>query len=179
MSRVGKQPVEIPSGVKASVNGQTVQIEGPKGKLVYDVHHTIVVKQEENSLVVEPINTADRQAKASFGSTRSHLANMVKGVTEGWQKSLELTGVGFNAKLQGNTLTLFTGYSHDVDIEVPQGVNCNVNKSIIDLDSADKELVGSLAARIKKVCPPEPYLGKGIKYVGEQIRRKAGKAGKK
>ena len=103
---------------------------------------------------------------------------MVKGVSEGWKKSLELSGVGFTANVQGNTLKITCGYSHDVLFDIPQGVNCKVNKQRVELDSADKQLVGAIAAKIRQACPPEPYLGKGIKYTDEQIRRKAGKAGK-
>lgn len=178
MSRVGKQPVVIPSGVQVAVKGQGIEVQGPRGKLVYNAPAGIVVKVDAGSVLVSPERN-DLQSKANYGTTRAIVNNMVKGVTEGWKKALELHGVGFNAKLEGKSLVLSTGYSHDVTLTVPDGVDCKVSKTTVDLESTDKELVGTFAAKIKKVCPPEPYLGKGIRYSGEKIRRKAGKTGKK
>ena len=177
MSRVGKQPVVLPDGVKASITDSAVEVQGPKGKLSYAWNAGVAVAQEDNSIIVSMTGT-DRQAKANYGTTRAHINNMVVGVTEGFRKGLELSGVGFNAQLKGSTLVLQTGYSHDVKLEVPKDITCNVQKTKIELLSISKEAVGTFAAKVRKVCPPEPYLGKGIKYEGEQIRRKAGKTGK-
>jgi large subunit ribosomal protein L6 len=178
MSRIGKQPVAVPSGVTASIESGAVFVKGPKGQLRYTPGNGVKVVFEGGKLLVSA-DISDKQTKADYGSTRAHLNNMVKGVTEGWKRGLELNGVGFNAKLQGQTLVLSTGYSHEVKLEVPIEVKCVITKNLIELESHDKNLVGMLAARIRKVCPPEPYLGKGIKYTHETIRRKAGKTGKK
>lgn len=181
MSRIGKQPVGLPKGVTAQVSGRKVSIKGPKGELHYECGAGVKVAQDSDTLVValEKSDSIEKQHRANFGTTRAILNNMVKGVTQGWKKSLELNGVGFTAKLAGQVMTLATGYSHDVKVIIPKGVNCAINKNVIELESCDKELLGTLAARIRRVCPPEPYLGKGIKYTDETIRRKAGKAGKK
>jgi large subunit ribosomal protein L6 len=178
MSRVGKQPVTIPSGVKTALKDRSVRIEGPKGTLEHTYPSTVEVVSEKDQLIVK-VKSDSRQARADYGTVRAHINNMVLGVTKGWKKALELNGVGFNAKLAGQTLTLAVGYSHDVKIEIPKAIKCTVGKTNIDLESADKELLGTLAANIRKTCPPEPYLGKGIKYSDETIRRKAGKTGKK
>jgi large subunit ribosomal protein L6 len=177
MSRVGKQPVAIPSGVKVSIANGEVQVEGPKGKTVHQLGAFISVKDEDGNVVVEPTSKT-KQAQSNFGTTRSLIQNMIVGVTEGWTRGLELSGVGFTAQLSGNKLKLSTGYSHDVTLEIPAEVTAKVQKTSIELSSCDKQLVGQIAAKIRRVCPPEPYLGKGIKYRGEQIRRKAGKTGK-
>ncbi len=181
MSRIGKQPVGLPKGVTAQVAGSKVSIKGPKGELHYVYGAGVKVAQENDALVIGLVkaDTLDKQHKANFGTTRAIVNNMVKGVTQGWKRSLELNGVGFTAKVAGQIMTLATGYSHDVKVVIPKGVNCSVNKNVIELESCDKEVLGTLAARIRRVCPPEPYLGKGIKYTDETIRRKAGKTGKK
>lgn len=180
MSRVGKKPIAIPAGVKASINAGVVLVEGPKGKLSFSPARGVAVSVEGATLVVKAADSAaDRQVKANHGTARASLNNMVAGVATGWKRSLELNGVGFGAKVQGQSLVLSVGFSHDVTIEVPKGIKCTVNKNVIDLESADREAVGTLAAKIRKVWPPEPYLGKGIKYAEETIRRKAGKTGKK
>jgi large subunit ribosomal protein L6 len=177
MSRIGKQPVELPAGVKASVIGQLIRVEGPKGKLEQKFSSNISVAQDGNVLVVKPLKDSP-QAKADYGTTRSLVNNMVLGVTNGWGRKLELVGVGFTAALQGQKLTLNTGYSHKVDIELPKEVKATVQKTSIEIESCDKQQVGELAAMIRNVCPPEPYLGKGIRYSGEVVRKKAGKSGK-
>jgi large subunit ribosomal protein L6 len=178
MSRIGKQPVTVPSGVTASVESGAVFVKGPKGQLRYTPGSGVKVVFEGGKLVLSA-DTSNKQTKADFGSARAHLNNMVKGVTEGWKRGLELNGVGFNAKLQGDILVLSVGYSHEVKLDMPKDVKCVITKNVIELESFDKNLVGVVAARIRKVCPPEPYLGKGIKYTHETIRRKAGKTGKK
>lgn len=178
MSRIGKQPVAIPAGVKAAVNNGIVHVEGPKGKLDYTLGHGVQAAVEDGKLIVS-IVANDNQTRANFGTARARINNMVVGVTKGWKRSLELFGVGYNAKIQGQALTLAVGFSHEVKMDLPQTVKCNVVKNTIELESADRELVGTVAARIRKVQPPEPYLGKGIKFTEEKVRRKAGKTGKK
>ncbi len=178
MSRVGKQPVDVPAGVKVGIQGAQVSVEGPRGKLDFKCGAGIEVAQVDGKLVVTSLRN-DRQARADFGTTRAMLQNMVVGVTQGWKRSLTLTGVGYTAKLQGNELVLAVGLSHEAKILIPTGINCKVEKTSIELEANDKQVVGDLAARIRRVQPPEPYLGKGISYTGERIRRKAGKAGKK
>ncbi len=188
MSRVGKQPVAIPSGVKAVVQDGKILVEGPKGKLSFAPGEGVKVEVKDGKILVSPLVTQKdktgkefipKQIKANYGTARATINNMVTGVTKAWKRSLELNGVGFVAKVQGQVLTLAVGFSHDVVINVPKEVKCTVNKNVIDLESADRQLVGTLASGIRKVQPPEPYLGKGIKYVEETIRRKAGKTGKK
>lgn len=180
MSRIGKLPVAIPQGVKASVQAGDVVIEGPKGRLSYRPAQGVSVAVEGGRVIVSAgDNLEDAQLKANFGTTRARINNMVKGVSAGWKRALELNGVGFTAKLAGQALTLTVGFSHEVVVQVPKEIKCTINKNTIELDGADREQIGQLAATIRKVQPPEPYLGKGIKYVEEKVRRKAGKTGKK
>jgi len=181
MSRIGKQPVTVPSGVQASISGRTVSIQGPKGKLSFEAGRGVSISQSGNVIQValEKKDSSDKQEKANFGTARAQINNMVTGVTQGFKRSLEMNGVGFTAKLGGNVLTLSVGYSHDVKIMLPKEIKCVVNRNTIELECCDREMIGTLAAKIRKVCPPEPYLGKGIKYSEEKIRRKAGKTGKK
>ncbi len=178
MSRVGKQPVAIPSGVKVAVNAGVVSVEGPKGKLEQRVLPFIEASVENDEVVLAKKGNT-KQAAANWGTTRSLVSNMVQGVTEGWTKSLELHGVGFVAQMKGDVITLATGYSHKTDVKVPAIVQAKVDKQKIDLESCDRQAVGELAATLRAVCPPEPYLGKGVRYAGEAVRRKAGKAGAK
>ncbi len=178
MSRIGKLPVAIPAGVKGSVASGSVAVEGPKGKLTFVVRSGVNVEVIDGKFICS-ITGSDIQSRANFGTTRATINNMVLGVSAGWKKSLELNGVGFVAKLQGKNLVLAVGFSHDVVMEVPGDIKCVVTKNLIDLESCDKELVGMFAAKIRQVQPPEPYLGKGIKYSDEVVRRKAGKTGKK
>lgn len=177
MSRIGKLPVEVPQGVKATVDGATVSVEGPKGKLSYEVKSGVKVELADSQVVVK-LEGSDAQARANYGTTRAIINNMVQGVSKGWQKVLELHGVGYTAKQQGNDIVLSVGFSHDVTMTIPEGVTCKVSKSSIELESTNREAVGTFAAKIRDVQPPEPYLGKGIRYAGEKVRRKAGKAGK-
>ncbi|RMD85976.1 MAG: 50S ribosomal protein L6 [Candidatus Dadabacteria bacterium] len=177
MSRVGKLPVTLPEGVKAEVNGSMVKIEGPKGKMEHTIPAGVKASVKDGTLCVE-IDSNSKQARANWGTVRSLLNNSVIGVKDGWKKRLELHGVGYGAKLNGNELVLTVGLAHDVKFTVPDGIKCSVQKSAIDLESVDKQLVGNFAARVRKARPPEPYLGKGIRIAGEHVRRKAGKAGK-
>ena len=178
MSRIGKLPVAVPSGVKCAVAGGVVSVEGPKGKLSYTIRPGVAVEVVDGKFVVSMVRS-DLQAKADYGTARATINNMVKGVSAGWKKILELNGVGFNAKLQGQKLVLSVGFSHDVTMDVPSAIKCNVQKNSIEMESADREILGTFAAKVRDVQPPEPYLGKGIKYSDEKVRRKAGKTGKK
>ncbi len=178
MSRIGKLPVAVPQGVKGAIAGNVVSVEGPKGKLSYSVRPGVKVEMADGNFVVSMIGS-DAQSKADYGTTRATINNMVQGVSKGWKRVLELNGVGFAAKLQGKNLVLAVGFSHEVSMELPAEIKANVQKNSIELESANRELVGTFAAKIRQVQPPEPYLGKGIKYAEEKIRRKAGKTGKK
>lgn len=176
MSRVGKQPIVLPAGVKVSAVDGLVTVEGPKGKLEFQPGSGVSVESGEKEVVVQ-VAGEDKQSKSDWGTARARINNMVLGVTQGYKRELELNGVGYTAEVSGSTLTLSVGFSHKVKIDIPQGVECKAAKTKIELESIDKQLVGNTAAKIRWSCPPEPYLGKGVKYAGEQIRRKAGKAG--
>jgi len=179
MSRIGKKPVLLPGGVKAVVDGNTVRVEGPKGKLEKVFHQDMMIKQIDDTLVVE--RPSDNKLHRSLhGLTRTLLSNMVQGVSAGFQKNLELVGVGYRAAMQGKKLVLTVGYSHPVEIVPPAGIEIEVPAvTKVAVKGIDKELVGAVAANIRAVREPEPYKGKGIKYEGERIRRKVGKAGAK
>jgi len=179
MSRIGKQPIPLPQGVEVQINGTLVKVKGPKGELERDLHRDMIIRMDENSIVVE--RPSDNKLHRSLhGLTRTLLNNMVVGVTRGFEKSLELTGVGYRASKQGNKLVLAVGYSHPVEITPPAGLEIDVPAPTkIVVRGMDKEKVGALAANIRAVREPEPYKGKGIKYEGERIRRKVGKAGGK
>ncbi len=177
MSKIGKQLIKLPEGVTAKITGDLVVILGPKGNLERKLPHGFSVEEKEGSLAVKPQNNAFALSP-NFGTTRAILANMVLGVSTGWKKVLELVGAGYRAEVAGNTLSLSVGYSHPVKFEAPQGIAIKVEKMLITIEGADKEVVGQTAAFIRNVRPPEPYKGKGIKYQDEVIRRKAGKAAK-
>ena len=178
MSKIGKSPVAILEGAKVEINGRSVKVSGPKGELNLTLPKEIDAKV--NGTDVELTRKGDfKQALALHGTFRSLINNMVKGVTAGWQKKLELVGTGFRAEVSGNTLSLTVGFSHPVKIEAPNGITFKVEKSIVTVDGIDREVVGQVAANIRGVKPPEPYKGKGIKYVDEVIRRKPGKAAAK
>lgn len=178
MSKIGKLPVKLPSGVTVEVNGQTVVVSGPKGKLEVNFKKELIdVKVIGGEVVVESKKDS-KIGKSVWGTTRALIANHVKGVDEGWKKQLELVGTGYRSEVQGNTLVLTVGYSHPVKIEAPGGISFKVEKGIINVEGIDRQLVGQVAADIRATRPPEPYKGKGAKYVGEVIRRKAGKAAK-
>jgi len=179
MSRIGKKPVELPSGVEISVSGDNfVTVKGPLGQLEQQLPQAMQIQVEDNQVqVIRPSD--EKEHRALHGLSRSLLANMVEGVTKGYSRNLELVGVGYRAALQGKDITLTVGYSHPVVINAPQGIEFEVpapNK--ITVKGIDKQAVGQIAAEIRAVRKPEPYLGKGIKYEGERIRRKVGKAGK-
>jgi large subunit ribosomal protein L6 len=175
MSRIGKKAVPVPAGVTVSVTGQSVAVKGPKGELKEVLNEQVLVKMEEGGVKVDPINQS-KLARSSWGMSRTLVANMVKGVTEGYSKSLEINGVGYRAALDGKVLKLNLGYSHDVNYPVPAGIDIKTPKPTeIVISGIDKQRVGQVAAEIREWRGPEPYKGKGIKYAGETIFRKEGK----
>ena len=178
MSRVGQAPIAVPSGVEIDISGGSVRVKGPKGELEQRIPENISVAQQDAEIKVERANE-QRETKALHGLTRSLLSNMVEGVTKGFEKSLEIQGVGYRAQKRGNALELAVGFSHPVTKSAPQGIEFDVPQPTrIVVRGIDKELVGQVAAEIRAIRKPEPYKGKGIRYEGEQIRRKAGKAAK-
>ena len=178
MSRIGRLPIAVPSNVEVTIDGRTVTVTGPKGTLSRSLHPDIAVRREEGTIVVTR-PTEQKTHKQLHGLTRTLVNNMVVGVTDGYRKGLEITGVGYRATLNGKRLTLNLGYSHPIEIEPPEGVTFEVeNPTRLAVVGIDKELVGQIAAKVRSTRKPEPYKGKGVRYAGEQIRRKAGKAGK-
>lgn len=173
MSRLGKQPVSIPSGVTVAINDGSVTVTGPKGNLTREIKSDVTVKQEENNLILTP--SGSEASKALWGTYAAHLRNMIKGVTESFTKVLEIEGVGYRAEVKGNNIVLSVGFSHPVILEIPAGITTQVEKTVITLSSIDKDLLGQFAANVRKVKKPEPYKGKGIRYRGEFIIRKQGK----
>jgi large subunit ribosomal protein L6 len=175
MSRIGKKPVAIPGGVTASVNGQVVSVKGPKGELKHVLVDDVIAKLDNGSLEVAPREDT-QNARAMWGMSRTLLANLVTGVTEGFTKKLEITGVGYRAAVQGSNVQLQLGYSHDVTYPIPQGIQVQCPKPTeIIVTGIDKQKVGQVAAEIRRFRPPEPYKGKGVRYAGEFIFRKEGK----
>jgi large subunit ribosomal protein L6 len=178
MSRIGRLPIAVPSGVDVKIEGREVTIKGPKGELKRELHPDMTVVREDGSIVVSR-PTEQKHHKQLHGLTRTLVNNMVVGVTTGYRKPLEITGVGYRASLVGRKLQLNLGYSHPIEIEPPAGVSFEVeNPTRLTVVGIDKELVGQIAARVRSTRKPEPYKGKGVRYAGERIRRKAGKAGK-
>ena len=178
MSRIGRLPITVPSGVDVTIDGRTVTVKGPKGSLTRELHPDMTVAREDDRLVVTR-PTEQKTHKQLHGLTRTLVNNMVVGVTDGYRKSLEITGVGYRAAKVGEKLQLNLGYSHPIEIAPPTGISFEVeNPTHLAVLGIDKELVGQVAARVRATRKPEPYKGKGVRYAGEQIRRKAGKAGK-
>jgi len=179
MSRIGKKPVPLPKGVTVAIAGNTVSVKGPRGELSRTLHAELSVAMEEGAVVVRRPSDSNKH-KALHGLSRTLVANMVEGVTKGYEKSLEIQGVGYRAENKPFGLTLIVGYSHQVDFKAPVGIKLTADQPTqIKVQGADKEMVGLVAAQIRNVRPPEPYKGKGIRYVGEKVRRKAGKTGAK
>ena len=177
MSRIGKQPISLPEGVTLNMEGRRVKVIGPKGELALDLPEAIeVVEKEGQFLVVR--HRQDQKTRANHGTIRSLIENMIIGVTKGWEKELEVVGTGYRVDLQGEKLVLRVGFSHLVEIESPEGIKFEVADNKIKILGSDKELVGNLAARIRKTRPPDPYKGKGVRYLGEEIKLKPGKAAK-
>ncbi len=177
MSRIGKAPIELPKGVEVTVDGSVVRVKGPKGELEQHIRPEVGVSIEDGRVVVTRAADSKRH-RAYHGLTRALVANMVQGVTAGFRKGLEIVGVGYRADKRGGTLVLNVGYSHDVQYPEPEGITITTpNQTTIVVEGIDKQKVGQVAAELRAVRPPEPYKGKGIRYQGEQVRRKAGKTG--
>jgi len=175
MSRIGKQAVSIPSGVTTEVDGQTVSAKGPKGELTFVLNELVVAEQNDDGITVSPVNQS-KTARSMWGLSRSMVSNIVAGVSSGFEKKLEITGVGYRASLQGKNLQLALGFSHDVLYPIPDGIEIQCPKPTeIIVSGIDKQKVGQVAAEIRKYRPPEPYKGKGVRYAGEYIFRKEGK----
>ena len=178
MSRIGKKPIEIPAGVDVQIDGTLLPVKGPKGTLSRNVHPHMIVEKDGNTITVSRPND-DKMNRSLHGLTRTLINNMVVGTNESYKKELEVNGVGYRCEVKGNVLTLKIGYSHDVVMTAPEGVTIEVpNPNKVVVSGPDKQVVGQFAANIREKRPPEPYKGKGIKYVDEYIRRKEGKAGK-
>ncbi|AFZ48132.1 50S ribosomal protein L6 [Cyanobacterium stanieri LEGE 03274] len=179
MSRIGKRPIAIPAKVNVDINGQNVSVSGPKGNLARELPSLVTVVQEGETIQVNRENDS-RKARERHGLCRTLVANMIDGVSQGFEKKLEIQGVGYRAQAQGSKLTLNVGYSKPVEMQMPEGISVAVNSNTeVVVSGIDKELVGNMAAKIRAVRPPEVYKGKGIRYAGEYVRRKVGKAGKK
>jgi large subunit ribosomal protein L6 len=176
VSRVGRKPLPLPKGVTLSQKAGSVSVKGPKGELSKVVPEGITIKTEANAIQVLRADDS-RQNRSKHGLVRAHLANMVKGVTDGWTRELEINGVGYRAEVAGDAMTMALGYSHPIVFKLPKGVSAKVEKNRIMLSSADRDLVGQTAAKVRELRPPEPYKGKGVKYMEEVIKRKVGKAG--
>ena len=179
MSRVGRLPIEVPAGVEVKIDGSYVHVKGPKGELEWTFSPDITIKQEDGMIVVERPSDMPTH-RALHGTTRALINNMVTGVSKGFERILEIEGVGYRAELDGKNLVINVGFSHPVVVEPPAGINFDVDMKVrqIKINGYDKQVVGQVAANIRKLRPPEPYKGKGIRYQGEYVRRKPGKAGK-
>lgn len=178
MSRIGRQPIEVPAGVTVEFTGDIIKATGPKGSLEVKLLPGLKVEQNENILTVTK-KLDNEETQRTFGLQRTLINNIVVGVSQGYERRLEINGVGYRANVAGNSINLSLGYSHPIEFKLPQGVDAKVEKNLIILNSADKQLVGQVAANIRALRKPEPYKGKGIKYIEERIRRKAGKAATK
>ncbi len=174
MSRIGKKPILIPQGIEVSIDENKVSVKGPKGELTKIFRPEIVIEEKDNSISVYP-KVENKKNKAFWGLTRALLFNMIQGVSQGFEKKLQIEGVGYRAEVQGKEVILRMGFSHLVNFNIPEGIEVSVERNIITIKGIDKELVGLVAAKIRAIRPPEPYKGKGIRYVGENVRRKAGK----
>jgi large subunit ribosomal protein L6 len=176
MSRIGRKPINIPKEVKVEINNDLISIQGPKGVLTQRIPERISLELKDNQLLVKR-KSDDKLSKSLHGLMRSLIFNMVKGVTEGYSKELEIVGMGYRAELKGNQLVLYLGFSHPVNFPIPTGIKIEVPKPTqIKVSGIDKQLVGQTAAKIRDIYPPEPYKGKGIRYLGEVVRKKVGKA---
>ena len=185
MSRIGKKPIEIPAGVNVELNGDLISVSGKLGKLQMNRHPAITVKIESSQVLVDNEKPQDRQAKQTHGTTRALIANMITGVSKGFERKLEIYGTGYNVKEQGNKLIIQVGYSHPAELVIPEGVKVKIDVAAtrgndvpakFSVTSIDKAVIGKFASEIRKIQPPEPYKGKGIRYADEQIIRKEGKA---
>ena len=179
MSRVGKLPIEVPQGVEVEIQGTHVRVKGPKGELSHVFPPVVDIEKEDGSITVKP-RSDEQFHRAMHGTTRAVIQNMVTGVSQGFEKFLEIVGVGYRAEMQGKNMTILVGFSHPVEVVPPDGITFEVleRNNIIKVSGYDKQVVGQVSAEIRKIRPPEPYKGKGIRYQGEYIKRKPGKAGK-
>ena len=177
MSRIGRAPIAIPAGVDVVVDGSTVTVKGAKGTLTRTMHSNITITKDGDTILVTRPND-NKENRSLHGLTRTLIANMIEGVSNGFKKELEINGIGYRAEVKGNALVMKIGFSHEVIMEQPEGIAVEVNGNKVTVSGADKQKVGQFAAEIREKRPPEPYKGKGIKYVDEYIRRKEGKAGK-
>lgn len=179
MSRIGRKPIEIPSGVEVNVSGSVVNAKGPKGTLTVELHPSVMASvTPEKTVVVEVANPDAIKDRALWGLSRKLIANAVEGVDKGFEKKLEFIGVGYRVSVSGNKVQMEVGFSHPVNYDLPEGITAVVEKNVLTISGIDKQTVGEAAAQIRRVRPPEPYKGKGIKYIDEVVRRKAGKAAK-
>ncbi len=178
MSRVGKKQIDIPKDVQVKINGRQINVKGSKGELSLTIHPSILIEQNENVITINVKDPEDKAEKSLWGTTRKLISNMIEGVSNGFEKKLEVNGVGYKVAVSGNKIVLNVGFSHPVNFVLPNGISGAVEKNVITLSCADKQLVGEIAAQIRKIKKPEPYKGKGIKYTDEQIIRKAGKTAK-
>jgi len=179
MSRIGRQPIIIPEAVEAKIDTGKITVKGPKGELSQDIHRWVKIEQKDDQVVVSVKNPEEKKQRSLWGLFRRLVDNMVTGVSEGFSKQLEVNGVGYKAEVQGDILNLQLGYSHPIEYKISKGIEINVEKNIITVSGIDKQQVGQTAAEIRSLRKPEPYKGKGIKYVDEIIRRKVGKAAAK
>jgi large subunit ribosomal protein L6 len=180
MSRIGRKPIPVPAGVEITIDGPTVTVKGPKGQLAHTVAEPITVERGDDGVLAVVRPDDERRSKELHGLSRTLISNMVVGVTEGYRKSLEIAGTGYRVTAKGTDLEFALGFSHPVVVRPPDGITFTVERpTLFHIAGIDKQLVGEVAANIRKIRPPEPYKGKGVKYQGEVIRRKAGKAGKK
>ncbi len=178
MSRIGKQPIEIPAGVEVLTEGISLTVKGPKGNLSLVLHDHVKLNRSENQLTVEVLEPEQKRDRALWGLFQRLVSNMVTGVTKGFEKQLEVNGIGYKVALAGKKLNFSLGFSHPVEFQLPETIEATVEKNVVTIKGIDKHLVGEIAAQIRSLKKPEPYKGKGIKYATEVIRRKAGKAGK-
>jgi large subunit ribosomal protein L6 len=177
MSRVGKKPIEISDKIKITYSDRILTVSGEKGTLTRTIHPDVNLNIEDKSLTVT-IDNMDKKTRSLWGMTRALIANMVTGVSQGFERALEINGIGYRAEIKGQNIEFNLGYSHSIDFPLPEGISANIDKNIIKLSGIDKDLLGYTASNIRSLRPPEPYKGKGVKYAGEYIQRKAGKTAK-
>jgi large subunit ribosomal protein L6 len=178
MSRVGKLPITVPKEITVKIENDIISVKGPKGELFQKIHPDVLVEKKDDTIFVKVKNPQDKDDRSLWGLFRTLIFNMILGTTKGFEKKLEISGIGFRASVSGKNLILNLGFSHPVEFTIPSGTNIKVEKNIISISGSDKQLVGETAARLRSIKKPEPYKGKGIKYIDEVVRRKAGKVAK-
>ncbi|MFA6098777.1 MAG: 50S ribosomal protein L6 [Patescibacteria group bacterium] len=175
MPRVGKKPISIPAGVEVNIQAQHVLVKGPKGTLEKDFHHRVIFVKKDSIITVDVSKPEEKRSRELWGLSRVLLANMIEGVTKGYEKKLEINGVGYRASVAGKKIVLILGYSHPIEFPIPEELEAKIEKNVITISGMDKQMVGQIAAEIRDLRKPEPYKGKGIRYIDEVVRRKAGK----